>query len=156
MTSSGCYADAREILSKKATKTVFTIKRLLLNIDSFTAVETRNELFGALVKSVLLVHSLWTLIGNSCLKLSPYWLHWLPWRFRGSTPLLSDLECLNKPQSRFFFIPIKSSFIGVIILSTYSQYASYSEDHFACSLCCFLMRHFNEGDTLWQSIPRAC
>ena len=58
MTSSGCYADAREILSKKATKTVVTIKRLLSNIDSLTAVETRNELFGALVKSVLLVHSL--------------------------------------------------------------------------------------------------
>ena len=37
MTSSGCYADAREILSKKATKTAFTIKRLLSNIDSLTA-----------------------------------------------------------------------------------------------------------------------
>ena len=147
MTSSGCYADAREILSKKATKTAFTIKRLLSNIDSLTAVETRNKLFNALVKPVLLVHSLWKLIGNSCLKRSPYWLHWLPWCLRGSTPLLSDLECLNKPQSHFFFIPIKSSFIGVIILSTYCQYASYSEDHFACSLYCFLMRHFNEGGT---------
>ena len=37
MTSSGCYAYAREILSKKATKTVFTIKRLLSNIDTLTA-----------------------------------------------------------------------------------------------------------------------
>ena len=35
MTSSGHYAYAREILSKKATKTVFTIKRLLSNIDVF-------------------------------------------------------------------------------------------------------------------------
>ena len=34
MTSSGRYAYAREILSKKATKIVFTIKRLLSNIDS--------------------------------------------------------------------------------------------------------------------------
>ena len=58
MTSSGCYAYAREILSKKATKTVFTIKRLLSNIDSLTVVETRNKLFNALVKPVLLVHSL--------------------------------------------------------------------------------------------------
>ena len=147
MTSSGCYANAREILSKKATKTVFIIKRLLSNIDSLTAVETRNKLFDALVKPVLLVHSLWTLIGNSYLKRLPYWPHWLPWCLRGSTPLLSDLECLNKPQSNFFFIPIKSSFIGVIILSTYCQYAAYSEDHFACSLYCFLMRHFNEGGT---------
>ena len=58
MTSSGCYAYAREILSKKATKTAFTIKRLLSNIVSLTAVETRNKLFNALVKPVLLVHSL--------------------------------------------------------------------------------------------------
>ena len=58
MTSSGCYANAREILSKKATKTVFTIKRLLSNIYSLTVVETRNKLFDALVKPVLLVHSL--------------------------------------------------------------------------------------------------
>ena len=58
MTSSGCYADAREILCKKATKTAFTIKRLLSNIDSLTAVETRNKLFNALVKPILLVHSL--------------------------------------------------------------------------------------------------
>ena len=34
MTSSGRYAYAREILTKKATKIVFTIKRLLSNIDS--------------------------------------------------------------------------------------------------------------------------
>ena len=34
MTSSGRYAYAREILSKKATKIVFTIKRLLSNIPS--------------------------------------------------------------------------------------------------------------------------
>ena len=47
------YACAREILSKKATKIVFTIKRLLSNIDS-SAVETRNKLFDALVKPVLL------------------------------------------------------------------------------------------------------
>ena len=53
MTSSGRYAYVREILSKKATKIVFTIKRLLSNIDS-SVVETRNELFDALVKSVLL------------------------------------------------------------------------------------------------------
>ena len=53
MTSSGRYAYAREILSKKATKIVFTIKRLLSNIDS-SAVETRNKLFDALVKPVLL------------------------------------------------------------------------------------------------------
>ena len=39
MTSSGRYAYAREILSKKAIKIVFTIKRLLSNIDS-SAVET--------------------------------------------------------------------------------------------------------------------
>ena len=39
MTSSGRYAYSREILSKKATKIVFTIKRLLSNIDS-SAVET--------------------------------------------------------------------------------------------------------------------
>ena len=58
MTSSGHYAYAREILSKKATKTAFTIKLLLSNIDSLTAVETRNKLFDALVKPVLLVHSL--------------------------------------------------------------------------------------------------
>ena len=59
MTSSGCYAYAREIiLSKKATKTVFTIKRLLSNIDTLTALETRDKLFNALVKHVLLVHSL--------------------------------------------------------------------------------------------------
>ena len=51
MTSSGRYAYAREILSKKATKIVFTIKRLLSNIDS-SAVETRNKLFDALVKPV--------------------------------------------------------------------------------------------------------
>ena len=56
MTASGCYAYAREILSKKATKTVFTIKRLRLNIDSLTEVETRNKLFDSLVKPVLLVH----------------------------------------------------------------------------------------------------
>ena len=53
MTSSGRYAYAREILSKKATKIVFTIKRLLSDIDS-SAVETRNTLFDALVKPVLL------------------------------------------------------------------------------------------------------
>ena len=53
MTSSGRCAYAREILCKKATKIVFTIKRLLSNIDS-SAVETRNELFDALVKPVLL------------------------------------------------------------------------------------------------------
>ena len=53
MTSSGRYACAREILSKKATKIVFTIKRLLSNIDS-SAVETRNKLFDALVKPVRL------------------------------------------------------------------------------------------------------
>ena len=47
------YAYTREILSKKATKIVFTIKRLLSNIDS-SAVETRNKLFDALVKPVLL------------------------------------------------------------------------------------------------------
>ena len=39
MTSSGRYSYAREILSKKATKIVFTIKRLLSNIDS-SSVET--------------------------------------------------------------------------------------------------------------------
>ena len=53
MTSSGRYACARKILSKKATEIVFTIKRLLSNIDS-SAVETRNKLFDALVKPVLL------------------------------------------------------------------------------------------------------
>ena len=53
MTSSGRYAYVREILSKKATKIVFTIKRLLSNIDS-SAVEIRNKLFDALVKPVLL------------------------------------------------------------------------------------------------------
>ena len=53
MTSSGRYAYVREILSKKATKIVFTIKRLLSDIDS-SAVETRNTLFEALVKPVLL------------------------------------------------------------------------------------------------------
>ena len=53
MTSSGRYAYARKILSKKATKIVFTIKRLLSNIDS-SAVETRKELFDAVVKPVLL------------------------------------------------------------------------------------------------------
>ena len=53
MTSSGRYAYAREILSKKATKIVFTIKRLLSNIDS-SAVETRKELFDALFKPELL------------------------------------------------------------------------------------------------------
>ena len=53
MTSSGRYAYAREILSKKVTKIVFTIKRLLSNIDS-SAAETRNKLFDALVKPVLL------------------------------------------------------------------------------------------------------
>ena len=77
MTSSGCYAYAREILSKKATKTVFTIKRLLSNIDTLTALETKDKLFNALVKPVLLVHSLSKLIGNSWLKRSPYWPHWL-------------------------------------------------------------------------------
>ena len=58
MTSSGRYAYATEILSKKAIKTVFTIKRLLSHMDSLTAVETRNKLYDALVKPVLLVHSL--------------------------------------------------------------------------------------------------
>ena len=53
MTSSGRCAYAMEILSKKATKIVFTVKRLLSNIDS-SAVETRNELFDALFKPVLL------------------------------------------------------------------------------------------------------
>ena len=53
MTSSGRYACARKILSKKATEIVFTIKRLLSNINS-SAVETRNKLFDALVKPVLL------------------------------------------------------------------------------------------------------
>ena len=53
MTSSGRYAYATEILSKKATKFVFTIKQLLSNIDP-SAIETRNELFDALVKPVLL------------------------------------------------------------------------------------------------------
>ena len=53
MTSSGRCAYKRQILSKKATKIVFTIKRLLSNIDS-SVVETRNELFDALVKPVLL------------------------------------------------------------------------------------------------------
>ena len=48
MTSSGCYAYARGIFSKKATKIVFTIKRLLSNIN-FSAVETRNKLFDTLV-----------------------------------------------------------------------------------------------------------
>ena len=52
MTSSGRYAYAREILSKKATKMAFTMKRLLAKIDSL-AVETRNKLFDALVKPVL-------------------------------------------------------------------------------------------------------
>ena len=52
MTSSGRYAYAREILSKKATKIVFTMKRLLAKIDSL-AVETRTKLFDALVKPVL-------------------------------------------------------------------------------------------------------
>ena len=53
MTSSGRCAYARQILSKKATKIVFTIQRLLSNID-YSVVETRNELFDALVKPVLL------------------------------------------------------------------------------------------------------
>ena len=53
MTSSGRYAYAREILSKKATKIVFTIKRLLSDID-YSEVETRKTLFDALVKPVLL------------------------------------------------------------------------------------------------------
>ena len=53
MTSSGRCAYARQILSKKAIKIVFTIRRLLSNIHS-SAVETRNELFDALVKPVLL------------------------------------------------------------------------------------------------------
>ena len=53
MTSSGRCAYAMEILSKKATKIVFTIKRLLSNIDS-SAVETRKELFDAVVKPALL------------------------------------------------------------------------------------------------------
>ena len=41
MTSSGRYTYAREILSKKATKIVSTIKRILSNIDP-SAVEARN------------------------------------------------------------------------------------------------------------------
>ena len=41
------------LINKKATKIVFTIKRLLLNIDS-SVVKTRNDLFDALVKLVLL------------------------------------------------------------------------------------------------------
>ena len=53
MTSSGRYAYVREILSKKATKIVFTIKRLLSDID-YSEVETRKTLFDALVKPVLL------------------------------------------------------------------------------------------------------
>ena len=52
MTSSARYTYAREILSKKATKIVFTIKRFLSNIPS--AVEVRNKLFDALVKPILL------------------------------------------------------------------------------------------------------
>ena len=52
MTSSGRYTYAREFLSKKATKIVFTIKRFLSNIDP-SAVEVRNKLFDALVKPVL-------------------------------------------------------------------------------------------------------
>ena len=42
MAPSGHFAHAREILNKKATKIVFTIKRLLLNIDS-SVVKTRNK-----------------------------------------------------------------------------------------------------------------
>ena len=53
MTSSGRYIYSRELLSKKATKIVFTIKRFLSNIDP-SAVEVRNKLFDALVKPVLL------------------------------------------------------------------------------------------------------
>ena len=53
MISSGRYTCAKEILSKKATKIVFTIKRLLSNIDS-SAVETRYKLFNALFKPVLI------------------------------------------------------------------------------------------------------
>ena len=53
MTSSGRYAYAREILSEKATKIVFTIKQLLSNSDS-SEVETRSKLSDALVKPVLL------------------------------------------------------------------------------------------------------
>ena len=53
MTSSARYTYAREILSKKATKIVFTIKRFLSNSDP-SAVEVRNKLFDALVKPVLL------------------------------------------------------------------------------------------------------
>ena len=53
MTSSGRFAYAREIVNKKATKIDFTIKRLLLNIDS-SVVETRNKLSDALVKPLLL------------------------------------------------------------------------------------------------------
>ena len=56
MTSSGRNAYATKlILSERATKIVFmiTIKRLLSKIDS-SAVETRNKLFDALVKPVLL------------------------------------------------------------------------------------------------------
>ena len=52
MTSSARYTYAREILSTKATKIVFTIKRFLSNIDP-SAVEVRNKLFDALVKPVL-------------------------------------------------------------------------------------------------------
>ena len=53
MTSSARYTYAREILSKKATKIVFTIKRFLSNSDP-SAVEVRNKRFDALVKPVLL------------------------------------------------------------------------------------------------------
>ena len=53
MTSSGRYTYAREILSKKATKDISTIKQVHSNIDSST-VEIRNKLFDALVKPILL------------------------------------------------------------------------------------------------------
>ena len=44
MTSSARHTYAREILSKKATKIVFTIKRFLSNIDP-SAAKVRNKLF---------------------------------------------------------------------------------------------------------------
>ena len=53
MTSSGRYTYARDILSKKASKVLATVKRLFSNSDT-TTITIKNKLFDALVKPILL------------------------------------------------------------------------------------------------------
>ena len=93
------------------------------------------------VASNLSVHGLWTLIGNSCLKRSPYQPHWYPLAVRFGVLKQSPESFVS--SHRVFSIRRGNNLFHILPVWG----AKLLLDFIACSSSLFLLRRFSEGDT---------